>query len=52
MTTKLWSLADLEEEFRKYEAAINASNKAVTTKFTYVTHARRFLRYLRGESVI
>lgn len=44
-----WSIDDLRDEFRRYCDLINASDRATTTKTTYIVHAERFVRWLAGD---
>jgi hypothetical protein len=44
-----WNLDDLRIEFKRYCDLINASDRAVTTKTTYIVHAERFVRWLAGD---
>ena len=44
-----WSIEDIRGEFQRYCDLINASDRATTTKTTYIVHAERFVRWLAGE---
>lgn len=43
-----WTLADLADALDRYAAEAEASALTVSTKQTYVSHARRFVGWLDG----
>jgi len=45
----MWTIHDLRREFERYSQLVNASDRAPSTKATYLQHADRFVRWLAGE---
>jgi hypothetical protein len=43
-----WSLAELAVALDRYEVQADASTLKISTKQTYVSHARRFVDWLAG----
>jgi hypothetical protein len=46
---RTWTIDDIRREFERYCNLINASDRAPTTKGTYIQHADRFVRWMAGE---
>ena len=44
-----WTIDDIRRMFADYCDRINASDRKLTTKLTYIQHADRFIRWLAGE---
>lgn len=44
-----WTIDDIRREFERYCNLVNASDRASSTKTTYIQHADRFVRWLAGE---
>jgi hypothetical protein len=44
-----WTMEDIRRAFQRYCDLVNASDRAPTTKGTYIQHADRFVRWLAGE---
>jgi hypothetical protein len=47
-----WTIEDIRREFQRYCDLINASDRAPSTKGTYIQHADRFVRWLAGEASV
>jgi hypothetical protein len=45
----VWTIDDLRRDFAVYSDLVNRSDRAPSTKSTYLTHADRFVRWLAGE---
>jgi len=47
--TTTWSVADLQEELRRFEAEARRAGLAENSVHTYVDRADRFIRWLAGD---